>query len=578
MHRLVVLLSVACIACSPPIEAYPADGPGAAPPLGEDVLPGSYLVYTADDGEPDGLLQSMDVDLQGLAVTQSSDASDFTRVWRVHTEADWGRVHHNALNSDGVVHTEPERLATASGLVPDDPFFSSQWHLADIGLPAAWEHGTGNGVTVAVLDTGVSEGTDGYGRLLAGRDFADNDDDPSDHDGHGTHVAGTIGQATDNGYGTAGVAPGAAILPVRVLGASGSGSLADVADGIVWATDQGADVINLSLGAGGGAWVLESAIDYAVRNGVVVVAASGNDGRSSVDWPAAYDNAIAVGAVDAAGRRAPYSNGGSALDIVAPGGDTGADLDGDGYVDGVLQETWQDGSLSFWFLQGTSMATPHVAGVAALLVEQVGNDPEKVRDLLLQSAQDADRAGFDTSTGWGTLDAQAALALAVGDGGSGTETESAVETERSGLVRLTEFLADPATYSDTDGEWVEVWNDTDEALALDRLALTDASGNGGWVDSDVVLQPGDVAVLGRAAAWDWPWSGIRLDGSYPSSLSLNNGGDDLTLWLDAEYADGISYPSAVRGSSWAYQPEAGQWELSSEAIPGTYDKGSPGHL
>ena len=176
-----------------------------------------------------------------------------------------------------------------------------------------------------------------------------------------------IAQASFNAHGVRGVAPEANILPIKVLGNNGSGSFSNVASGIIYAADQGADVINLSLGAHTTSSTMNAAVQYAHNLCVVVVAATGNDGLDEgVAYPAAHDNVVAVGSVGYGQQPAYYSNGGAHIDIAAPGGDMRFDSNGDGYADGVLQETVVNGQWGYYFYQGTSMATPHGAGQSLL--------------------------------------------------------------------------------------------------------------------------------------------------------------------------------------------------------------------
>jgi len=223
---------------------------------------------------------------------------------------------------------------------------------------------------------------------MTGFDFVNNDNDPTDDQGHGTHVAGTIAQTTNNGLGVAGVAFNATLMPVKVLGSSGQGSYDTIIQGIIYAVEQGADVINMSLAGSNGSQALEDAINYAHQQNVVVVAAAGNS-NSSVQYPAAYDSSIAVGAVQFDKTRAPYSNYGPQIDLMAPGGNTKVDQNNDGYGDGILQQTFKSSGsgFSYRFFEGTSMASPHVAAVAALMKSiKPGATADEIKNAMMQTA------------------------------------------------------------------------------------------------------------------------------------------------------------------------------------------------
>ncbi len=297
---------------------------------------------------------------------------------------------------------------------PNDPGFRRQWNLRLIGVPAAWRFTRGGGVTVAVIDTGVARGAPDFGstRFAHGYDFVNGDDDPTDDHGHGTHVASTIAEATDNGVGLAGVAPDATILPLKVLDATGAGTVEAVARGVTFAVDHGARVINLSLGDATSSRTLSAALARAYRLGVTVVAAAGNDGAANVSYPGRAAHVITVGAVDAASRPAWYSNSGPSVDICAPGGDASRDGNGDGLPDLIEQQTLglRPGTFAYRGLEGTSMATPHVAAAAAMILAAGrAETPDGVASRLAATARDVARPGRDSHCGAGLLALDAAV-------------------------------------------------------------------------------------------------------------------------------------------------------------------------
>lgn len=337
---------------------------------------------------------------------------------------------------------------------PNDPYYAYQWHYPLISLPQAWDITTGTPATgdvvVAVVDTGVRlNHADLSGNLLRngagtviGYDFIRDvatandsngiDGDPNDpgdestpasSSWHGSHVAGTIAATGDNGAGVAGVAWGSRIMPVRVLG-KGGGTTYDAMQGIRYAAglsnDSGtlpsrrADIINLSLGClNCYSAATQSVFDQVRAAGVIVVAAAGNESTSLPGYPGAYNNVVSVSAVTLNRVLAPYSNFGATVDVAAPGGDTSVDLNGDGYADGILSTLVGSGlSSEYGFYQGTSMAAPHVAGVAALMkAVHPGLTPDQFDALLATGAitTDIGVGGRDDYYGYGLIDAAKAV-------------------------------------------------------------------------------------------------------------------------------------------------------------------------
>jgi subtilisin family serine protease len=282
-----------------------------------------------------------------------------------------------------------------------DPRVKNQWALAAFPFASLWPCGRGAGVTVAVVDTGVQAAhPDFSGHVLPG--VAILNDGPvqlgaggTDPNGHGTHVAGIIG-AAENGIGIVGIAPEATILSVRVLGSDGSGLSTDIAQGITWATDHAADVINLSLGSDIDSPSVDAAVGYAINHGVVVVAAAGNTNETTKlpEFPAALPEVIAVGALASGGAVDTYSTRGDYVDVAAPGSEI---------LSTVPTSTWQKKS-------GTSMAAPHIAGLAALIIDARGRiTPAAMLARLTSTATDAGPTGFDPAFGWGRVNPVAAL-------------------------------------------------------------------------------------------------------------------------------------------------------------------------
>ena len=337
-----------------------------------------------------------------------------------------------------MVYAHPNYLLEAYA-EPNDPLYERQWHYEAINLPAAWDRTTGYAdVTVAVVDSGIATGhPDLASKLSPGYDFVSNeqtagdgdgrDADPTDPGGsfHGSHVAGTVAAASNNGVGVAGVSWGARILPVRVLG-DGNGTLADAVDGILWSVGERipgvplnpdpADVLNLSLGGEflcSKVQFLQDAFDLANAVGVTVVVAAGNNDKNANGFtPASCGGVITVGATTLEGERAYYSNYGGRIDVMAPGGDINGDADGNGEPDGVYSTVQNDaGEPNYAYFEGTSMASPHVAGVVALLKSiRPALSGSEARDLLQRTARPITDDSCSVGCGGGLIDAEAALA------------------------------------------------------------------------------------------------------------------------------------------------------------------------
>lgn len=311
-------------------------------------------------------------------------------------------------SNNDIKYFEPNyRVYAMRTTIPNDPLYNSQWNYRMIDLQNAWSYETGNNIRIAVIDTGVStDHSDLKSRIdfENGYNFLNNTNDVNDNNGHGTHVSGIIGAVTNNSNGIAGTTWSNEILPIKVLNANGSGSYDDIAQAVLYAAGlsddpsnpEPADLINLSLGGCSNSQLLKDAIQQAHNEGVLVIASSGNNNDTSLLYPAQYEETIAVGAVDNVGERADYSNYGTNLDIVAPGGSE--------YY-GILS-TYPNNE--YQLMAGTSMSAPHVSGLISLMLAN-GINSRDIRDILHSTSIHPGQDTFSKEYGYGIINANFAL-------------------------------------------------------------------------------------------------------------------------------------------------------------------------
>jgi serine protease len=329
-----------------------------------------------------------------------------------------------ALEKRPTVAYVEENVTYETQVAPNDPYFDSQYAPEQVNAPSAWDTTFGStDVTVAIIDTGAEYTHEDLSVLYAsdpGYDFVDDDGDPYPDSGasHGTHVSGCASADTDNGIGVTGISD-SRLINARCLGGSGGGSLSDIADGIQWAADQGADVINMSLGGGGYTQTVKNAVSYAADRGSLLVAAAGNDGQASVSYPAAHEECVAVSALDPDENLASFSNYGDAIEVAAPGVNVLSTYPGDDYRE----------------LSGTSMASPVAAGVAALgLATDPGLSASQLRQRLADTAVDI---GLPRDQqGAGRVDAANIVGENGDDGGGGGDQQGYRLINRDGDLAL----------------------------------------------------------------------------------------------------------------------------------------------
>jgi len=427
-----LILWFCALLCAPVSGAQASARQEDEPPPPVEFIEGSYvpgeLIVGLQPGMARAALQTGD-ELPRLAADEAASQSDLQALDAVLISVPPGQeeeYRQKLLQDPNIRYVEPNYLVEAH-LVPDDPAwppvdpgwtYGAQYAPTTINADDAWNVTTGSSsITIAIVDSGIDPDHPEFaGRLVAGYDYVDGDTTPEDRTatnqscGHGTHVAGIAAATGNNAQGIAGVDWQANIMPVRVLGATCSGTQANVAAGIRWAADHGADVINLSLGLVSPSTLLEDATRYAYNLGIPVIASAGNNG-GAVMYPAAYPWVLAVGATNSSNGLYSLSCRGAALDLVAPGVGivSTTPLDLPFYYNTVLGVTAQYGTLS-----GTSMAAAYVTGAVSLLLandSSLRGQPDRIYDTLTETALDLGTTGWDSDTGAGLLQLDRALNL-----------------------------------------------------------------------------------------------------------------------------------------------------------------------
>jgi len=416
----------------------PLDAPRRARADRPTYVPGHIVVKFAEN-VPDRAIRTMSAFVGATAITEPSYA-DFSYLM-IPPDSDPAEAAATLSGQPGVVYAEAD-AAIYPDYEPNDPLYKYQWGLQKLDMPRAWDinRGTSGKIIVAVLDTGVAYLTKGAmvqapdlaGTVFVpGWDFIWNDSEPVDLDGHGTHVTGSIAQTTNNNVGVAGMAFNVKIMPVKMIPTDWDDAWdapypygsSTAARAIRYAVDNGARVMNLSFGAKAPNQATFDAMQYAIGKGAFLVVSAGNEGdaQNVATWPASYckdlAGAISVAALDFNYQRAPYSTHRDYVEIAAPGGNTAADANSDGYADGILQQTFDDAAqasgvfnrFAYMFRQGTSMAAPHVTALAALLMDQGITSPVAIEAAMKKFATDLGPAGRDNDTGYGAIEPRATL-------------------------------------------------------------------------------------------------------------------------------------------------------------------------
>lgn len=527
----------------------------AAPPA----VAGQILVKPAK-GTTEVDLHAL-LSFHGAAQVDSIPGLDvrIVRVPAKAAEAVLAALSHNPK----IEFAEPDFIAAANGTA-NDPYFGNEWHLAKIQAPSAWDVTTGTASTViAVIDTGANfSHPDLQGKLLPGYDFVNSDNDPSDDNGHGTGVAGTAAAASNNSTGVASIAWACPVMPLKALDASGSGSYSNIAKAINYAADNGARVINMSLGGSSNSSTLQNAVNYAWNKGVVLIAAAGNNGNDTPVYPGACKNVVAVSATNSSDVITSWSSYGSYVDISAPG-------------ESILT-TW---GSDYAYVSGTSFSSPVTAATTALMISiQPKLTNSQTVDLLLKNADDLGAAGYDVYYGYGRVNASRAVYAAanaissdvtapvvtIGSPAngvivSGTVGISASATDNVGVTKM-EILIDGTLVAQGTAATISYsWNTLNYADGSHAIVARayDAANNSGSASISVSVQNSTITdTTAPAVAITSPADGSTVSGMVKIYVSAtdNVAVTKVDLYLDGAFFNSSTSPSPV--FNWNTRPAA----------------------
>ena len=527
--------------------------------LAKEHAPGRLIVQTTKGAHPDVVAHAL--------------ASHGARVLKTLPQLGVSVLSINEAQSDHIAQSlsasglftfvEQDFIARVSATTPNDPSYPSQWHLPKIQAPSAWDLTKGAaGVPVALIDSGVDSTHPDLGpKIVAGWNYVDGNSNTADQFGHGTETAGVLAAASNNGVGVAGVSWSNTILPLVVVNGAGFANYSDIASAIQYAADHGVRVVNISIGGSSSSSVIQSAVDYAWSKGTVVFAAAGNDSNSTLNYPAACTNVVAVSATDANDGLAWFSSYGSDIDVAAPG-------------TSIVTTTMGGGTAA---VDGTSFSSPIAAGAAALmLAANPSLSATQVVSLLEQNSDDLGAPGWDQYFGWGRVNAYRAVTAAINAGTApppppppsvsiaaplnGSTVSSAVNVQGTsnssmGVSKVELYVDSGLVTSGTSASFSLAWNTAAYANGSHTVLVKayDTTGNTGSATNTVNVsntvtppkdtQPPTVAITN-------PHNGALVRGNVTISVSAT---DNVAVSQVSIYVDGVlHYTGTTAPYAWTW--------------------------